>query len=353
MGGVGFEQVVGVALVAAAAAFLAGSLGSTIALWREKTFQTLAATALAIVVWTGFWETADRGLFGEQLGRRADGESGRRRESVACRARGRAAVLSNAELTRTVRSSGGRSCAVRRRCRFVAKRNCRVARARVEPDARTVAARAGIERRSSCGAARLEPRRTSRSRAAPERAATTAVAGRGLRRTRTVWDNPTLWREISTWAYGRRVLLIRLVYVLVSAAALWSIRQGAALHDVAVADLATAVVLPAVLGLLLINMQAVTAVTSERDARALDLLLVTDLTPKEFVFGKLFGSLYNTKEMLLLPLVACAVLWRFRIAGAEACLLLGDRLARRGALRRGARHSHRPAILPSRVARSP
>jgi len=33
----------------------------------------------------------------------------------------------------------------------------------------------------------------------------------------------------------------------------------------------------------------------------LDLLLVTDITPKEFIYGKLAGVLYNTKEMLFLP----------------------------------------------------
>jgi len=59
----------------------------------------------------------------------------------------------------------------------------------------------------------------------------------------------------------------------------------------------------AILSLLLVAAQAVTAITSERDTGALDLLLVTDLTPKEFIFGKLWGILYNTKEYLLPPLV--------------------------------------------------
>ena len=42
-----------------------------------------------------------------------------------------------------------------------------------------------------------------------------------------------------------------------------------------------------VLSLLLVAAQAATSITSERDVGALDLLLVTDLTPKEFIFGKL------------------------------------------------------------------
>ena len=31
---------------------------------------------------------------------------------------------------------------------------------------------------------------------------------------RAVWDNPVLWREICTWAYGRKVMVIRVAYVL-------------------------------------------------------------------------------------------------------------------------------------------
>jgi hypothetical protein len=49
--------------------------------------------------------------------------------------------------------------------------------------------------------------------------------------------------------------------------------------------------------------------TSERDVRALDLLLVTDLSAKEIVFGKLGGVFYNTKEMVILPLLFCVGLW--------------------------------------------
>jgi ABC-type Na+ efflux pump permease subunit len=62
-----------------------------------------------------------------------------------------------------------------------------------------------------------------------------------------------------------------------------------------------------VLSLLLVAAQAATAITSERDTGALDLLLVTDLSPKEFIFGKLLGILYNTKEYLVPPLILAGV----------------------------------------------
>ena len=72
----------------------------------------------------------------------------------------------------------------------------------------------------------------------------------------------------------------------------------------------TWVLVPLVLlSLVLVNAQAVTSLTSERDAKALDLLLVTDLTPKEIVYGKLGGVFYNTKEMVVLPMLLCAGLW--------------------------------------------
>src|SRR6185437_4011066 len=63
-----------------------------------------------------------------------------------------------------------------------------------------------------------------------------------------------------------------------------------------------------VLSLVLVNAQGVTALTSERDTGALDLLLVTELSPKEFIYGKLYGVLYNSKEMIALPVMTALVM---------------------------------------------
>ena len=74
-----------------------------------------------------------------------------------------------------------------------------------------------------------------------------------------------------------------------------------------------------VLSLLLIAAQAATSITSERDAGALDLLLATDLTPKEFIFGKLLGVLWNTKEYVIPPLILAMVYaWLGLLAAAPA-----------------------------------
>ena len=51
-----------------------------------------------------------------------------------------------------------------------------------------------------------------------------------MARTRRVWDNPIIWREIRTWAYGRKTLFMRLAYLLLFALAAgglhWMIRTG-------------------------------------------------------------------------------------------------------------------------------
>jgi hypothetical protein len=61
--------------------------------------------------------------------------------------------------------------------------------------------------------------------------------------------------------------------------------------------------------LVLVNALAVTSITNERDGQALDLLLVTDLSPREFVFGKLGGVFWITKEMVLLPMLLTGWVW--------------------------------------------
>jgi ABC-type Na+ efflux pump permease subunit len=121
---------------------------------------------------------------------------------------------------------------------------------------------------------------------------------------RAVWENPIVWREIRTFAYGRRPLLVKFAYFVVLAFIVYysvSLIYSPAGRPPFAA--AYGLIPAAVLSLLLVAAQAVTSVTSERDGGTLDVLLVTDVSPYEFVFGKLFGVLYNTKEYLLPPLI--------------------------------------------------
>jgi ABC-type Na+ efflux pump permease subunit len=128
-------------------------------------------------------------------------------------------------------------------------------------------------------------------------------------RSRPIWDNPVLWREVRTRAYGRKPIVVKLAYFIVfatiSLAFYFATPEGSHVRRI---DIAKAVVPIIVTSLILLNVQAVTAITSERDGRALDLLLVTDISPKEFIFGKIWGVLYNMKEMVILPLALCVYL---------------------------------------------
>src|SRR5262245_50981996 len=104
---------------------------------------------------------------------------------------------------------------------------------------------------------------------------------------RPVWPNPILWREMWTRAYGHKTLFIKLLYLLVFGLicyAGYSNLQHMSPDRTPRELLALGIAGLTILSLLLLNAQAVTSVTTERDLKALELLLVSDLTPKEFLF---------------------------------------------------------------------
>ncbi len=126
---------------------------------------------------------------------------------------------------------------------------------------------------------------------------------------RPVWDHAVLWREMRTRAYGRRMIWIKLSYVLLSlivAFAAWE-PPPADGRESLILGMVTApafsVLGVALVSLLLANAQAVTSVTTERDGKTLEILLVTDLRPSEFMLGKIAGALWNAREMLVMPLL--------------------------------------------------
>lgn len=332
-GGVSIDQVARVFVVTLVTVMACGSLGSLIALWREKTFQALAMTVLILVLWLGAWEMVGSGALGARW-------LGWDTRQLALAFSPWHAVL---EATRptvvdgtSVASIAG--AAVRGIEPFVlagmaitlALNGVAVAMVRVwNPSRETQPATREDEtwnRESIWGAefdARQEAERSEDSetveQAEGERPRTTPVRTR----TREVWDNPVVWREIRTWAYGRKILIVRLVYLVLFALVAVSLYLGAAGGEaVAVETVAKALVPLLFLSLVLVNTQAVTSLTSERDGKALDLLLVSDLTPREFVFGKLGGAFYNTKEMVLLPAAMCGWLWWAEILSLETLIYM-------------------------------
>ena len=156
-----------------------------------------------------------------------------------------------------------------------------------------------------------------------------AVAPRG-RVHRIVWDSPIIWREMRTRAYGRRMIWIKLAYLtlallIAGSAILTSSRDNSLILGMVTAP-AFAFLGIGILSLLLTNAQAVTSITNERDGGTLEILLVTDLRPHEFVLGKIGGALWNAREMILMPLlmiIGMAWLGRVPTLTPENVLYLG------------------------------
>jgi ABC-type transport system involved in multi-copper enzyme maturation permease subunit len=310
LGGASFEQIARVFAVTAAAALACGALGILIACWRDKTFQTLALTLLVIVMYLagvfgvfGFGETA--GLAGDARPLGLPREAWR---AILNPFEAVAAVLEppRAELAGVVPFG-------RVEWAFIA----------------TMLGLTVLLLGTAIGMLRVwnpsggKPTFARETAEAIERRLVAEGKLKVGMKSRRIWDNPVLWREMRTRAYGRRPIVIKLAYVLVfamiSAAFFLAVRDSTNVNRITIAY---AVVPVIVTSLLLVNVQAVAAITSERDGRALDLLLVTDISPKEFIFGKIFGVLYNTKEMLVLPFGFCTALLVAGHVGGEVWFYL-------------------------------
>jgi ABC-type Na+ efflux pump permease subunit len=284
LGGIDPEQVVQAVLVLAAAAVAAGSLGGLIALWRERTFQALALSVLFLVLYVCM--TQALGVVGPLVNAGADWPT------VQAWLDPVAAMLTVLEPP----AGGWPGLAPAYGFVLVMLGWCVLLNGlgiwklrKWNPSGEPIMQREAPE---AAGADEgIEDEKRAKAHAAP-----------GQRR--EVWKNPVLWREIRTLAYGRRPLLVKVAFGVVLALILYFAvselnRPGGRPAFAA----AYGLVPVAILSLLLVAAQAVTAITSERDGGALDILLVTDISPYEFVFGKLLGVLYNTKEFLLPPLV--------------------------------------------------
>jgi ABC-type Na+ efflux pump permease subunit len=293
LGGVAPHQVAQAVLVLATAGLAAGSLGTLVALWRDKTFPALALTTLFLVLYLclvralgvvpqliGGW-SADSASYSwdvERIQQWLD-------PFLALQS-----ILEPADQSLLgIAPAYGFSVAMV--LLAVALNGWGMLRLRTwNPSGEPIMQREAPE------SAEEEEKDRAKAHAAP-----------GL--ARPVWANPILWREMRTRAYGRRPLLVKTAYVLVLAlVGYYALAPVFTAGERSVAAAASGLIPVGILSLLLVSAQAVTAITSERDTGALDLLLVTDLTPKEFIFGKLLGICYNTKEYLLPPL-ALAVLY--------------------------------------------
>lgn len=285
LGGVAPFQVIEAMAILASTALAAGSLGGLVALWREKTFPALALTTLFLVLFLGLTQSIAfiPGINPQQaLQLRFMLDPFMALQSVLDPLSYSGFVIRPAYsfslvmvMVAVVLNGWGM---------FMLRK--------WNPSGEP------IMQREAPGDAGAEEKDRASAHAAPGP-------------TRNVHGNPILWREIFTRAYGRRPLMIKLAYALALALICIAALRPILMGEEKTAFFAAYGLLPVgVLSLLLVAAQAATSITSERDTGALDLLLVTDLTPQEFIFGKLGGILWNTKEYLLPPfLLSCVYAW--------------------------------------------
>lgn len=280
LGGVTWDQVLWSQAIVLSATFAAGSWGCLVAFWREKTFQTLAISVLGVVLFV---------LAAEALGSIFGGAIAR-----VSPYSGMFQVLNplNADIQGITSVSAW-------------------------PSVITLLSIAGflsfwtVYRMRVWNPSKDVYVSVAEDTPATESEEANATANQPVRSRshRKVWSQPVIWREMRTRAYGRRMIWIKLAYVILAMviAAASILRPASSEQAGLVLGMVSA---PAfsllgvgILSLLLCNAQAVTSITNERDGRTLEILLVTDLRPWEFILGKIGGALWNAREMIVLPLV--------------------------------------------------
>jgi len=265
-GGVSLEQMGASLAICAATALASGSWGSLVALWREKTFQTLAISVLGVVLFLGVIEAAAF-FAGPEIGYWIGLLDPFRALLVVLDPLGSGGGFPTANIIALLGLT-------------VVLNGVAIFRLRVWNPSRTL----------------FIP---------PKEDDIDAATGKG--KVRNVWTNPVIWREMRTMAYGRKIFAIKLAYLALFAAAMAILISGSGAGGAKVLGMISldgfAFVVISLIGLLLINAQAVTSLTTERDLKTLELLLVTNITAKEFIYGKLGGIFYNTKEIILPPLI--------------------------------------------------
>ncbi|MFM7206617.1 MAG: hypothetical protein ACKO4T_08120 [Planctomycetaceae bacterium] len=270
-GGTTAAQMARCFVVTAAAAATAAAVANAIAFWRDTTFQSLAVSVFAIVAWLAVGEVA--------------------------------AFVSVPTVAATLSPA---------RCLLAA----------ITPDGGAVlpgflASAAAIATLATAWAVVRVRSWNTRVQVRPR---FDDEAGAGLairRRSREVWSNPVLWRELRTRAHGRAMLVVRLAWLVLFAAAVAGVVAQARAERPEKLAIATALVPVAIAGLLAVAALAVTSVTSERDRGTFDLLLVSDLEPAEFVWGKVLGVLGAVADMVALPIGLCLALVPLGLATPE------------------------------------
>jgi len=272
-GGITAPQIARLFAVTTAAALAVASIAGAVAFWKDTTFQALAITGFMLVGWLA-------------IGEAVAANQGPEIAVIVSPARGLFAALA---------PGGGR---------FL--------------PGLFVVCGGVIGLANGVAVANVRRWNTGSERRRPAAAAT-------ARRERTVWTNPVLWREICTRAHGRAIIVVRIAWLVLFAAAVAGVVVQTRAPRPDRLAIAAAVVPMVLASLLAVAALAVTSITTERDRGAFDLLLVSDLEPGELVWGKLWGVLAAAREIVILPLLLCGALVATGVCTLEngLCLVLG------------------------------
>lgn len=296
-GGIEPKQIVHIFAVTAVSMLAAGALGVTIAYWREKTFQTLTISALTLLFWEGTWQAVHAGLLGTHWGKMEC-------SALATSFSPLQAVFAAARPSFDPSHSWWRGDLIA----FIAS---------------MLGITGAILSLAAWRVRRWNPSRQVRRQqitfADPsEKKSSPAPATKKQLPSRKVWNHPILWREMQTRPYGKKMRVIIGAYWVLTALV------AVGLSHAVDADLArqgqdsVGTLLPesvkplapfCLLSLVIVNALAVTSITTERDGLTLDLLMATDISPREFFLGKLGGVFWVTKWMVVLPMLLCGYLW--------------------------------------------
>lgn len=347
-GGTSPAQVFWIFIVTIAGVTLAGSWGAFVGFWREKSFQALAMALMGIVTWIATWEFLSvagwsvAGVSAETIG---VWFSPLRAVSAATDAMvGRTYLQTMVPfcVVTTLLILGLNGLAIWRVRHWNSGRELRptagtdsgvtiwgaehdLGVAKPGAELPPIAQAASPLTTSGSGAATFAGS-TTPAVAASSAPASRATGDRVVLPSRAVWSNPVLWREMRTWAYGRKILFIRFAYWSISLAVLLATLYLVSNKLALAADPASNIYLPTIMklgmpflfvSLMIVNALGVTSITSERDAKSLDLLLVTDLTPREILLGKLLGVLFVTLDSILFPLLFCGMMFAFGLLSGE------------------------------------
>ena len=302
LGGVTWAQIFWAEAIVAATSLAAGTWGCLVAFWRQKTFQTLAISVLGVVLFVAVTEGMVTVLgTGSAVGYWIGQASPYR------------ALLSILDPLSSTVSGVAHVSALKSVVVLLglalALSLFTVIRLRVWNPSQAL-------RQSA-----LETT-TSVTGTDAESSAQPATKPTVRRHHRSVWDNPVTWKEIVTRGYGRKIVVIKLAYVLMAALIGYSVLSSGDGSDSLVLGMispaAAAFLGIGVISLLLINAQAVTSISTERDSNTLDILLATDISAKEFMTGKILGALWNAREMILVPII---MLIGMLVTGASARLV--------------------------------